>query len=291
MPGYNEIRLSLLPYKKLSKLISDYKPEAIHIAVEGPLGWAARRYCLNKKLPFTTSFHTHFPDYVAHRVPKFLSKVCRDFAIVAVRSFHKPAKSIFVATQSLEDDLRSWGFKNKMIRLLRGVDTSIFFPKTNSSKNKKPTLIYVGRVSVEKNIEAFLDIKIPYHKIVVGDGPELTRLRKKYPDVEFTGFLSGHDLAEKYRQADCFVFPSKTDTFGIVLIEALACGLPVAGYNVTGPKDILTHPYLGSTHDDLTTAVKNCLSISQADREKRFEFTSQTYSWPAVAKTFLSPHL
>lgn len=286
-PGYKEIPLSLFPYQKMVQMIEDFQPDGIHIAVEGPLGLAARKYCKRYNKKFTSSFHTNFPDYLSKRAPNFLSNLVRNFTIAAMRRFHKPSKAVYVATQSLEDELKSWGFQNKMVRLLRGVNTEIFYPEKTKTSHSRPQLLYVGRVSIEKNIEAFLDLDIDADKIVVGDGPSLEKLKKNYPDVTFTGKLQGCALADQYRASDCFVFPSKTDTFGIVLIEALACGLPVAAYNVMGPKDILVHDFLGSVDDDLGVAVAKAMA-NIGTPEDRFRHIKDSYTWESVAKVFIS---
>lgn len=287
MPGYDEIRLALLPYYRLKGLIKKYEPDAIHIAVEGPLGWAARRYCLLKNIPFTTSYHTHFPDYVAKRFPDMLRAWARQKAIEFVRFFHKPAASVMVATQSVEDELREFGFQNQFRRLTRGVDQSIFndAPGHLFAGYAKPVMLYVGRVAVEKNLEAFLSLKKPGTKIVVGQGPDLDMLRKKYPDAVFTGAKTGAELAQHYQSADVFVFPSRTDTFGIVLIEALGCGVPVAGYPVTGPRDIVTEPFLGAVDEDLGVAIDTALG--RGTRGERSAYVSKHYTWDSVTRDFL----
>jgi glycosyltransferase involved in cell wall biosynthesis len=291
MPGYSEIRLALFPYRKLKKMIENFKPDSIHIAVEGPLGLAARRYCKKHNIAFSTSYHTHFPDYVAERVgflPAFLKNIVRNIAIAHVRNFHKLSAMIMVATQSLEDDLRAWGFTSPMKRLLRGAKTDVFYAgeKTLFKDKPQPIMLFVGRVAIEKNIEAFLALNIKGTKVVVGEGPLLEKLQHKYPDVVFAGKRTGQELAEYYRSSDVFVFPSKTDTFGMVLIEALACGTPVAAYPVTGPKDIITEPFLGALNDDLKTAIEQALSNGTA--AERVAHTQAYYTWESVAETFES---
>lgn len=286
MPGYGEIRLALLPYYRLKGLIKKYKPDAIHIAVEGPLGWAARRYCMLKSIPFTTSYHTHFPDYTAKRVP-YAKDWAREKGVNFVRRFHAPAASIMVATDSLEKELRGFGFKNMFRRLSRGVDAAVFHPRHDNMYGDlpRPIQLYVGRVAVEKNLEAFLSLKNDGTKVIVGNGPDLESLRKKYPDARFVGAKTGADLAAHYASADVFVFPSLTDTFGIVLIEALACGLPVAAYPVTGPVDIITKDFLGALDNDLQTAIDKALVVG--GKTERADYAAQNYSWPQVAKDFL----
>ncbi|HEY8964004.1 MAG TPA: glycosyltransferase family 1 protein [Alphaproteobacteria bacterium] len=291
LPTYKEIRLSILPDFKLKRLIEDFKPEAIHIPVEGPLGWAARRYCLRRNIRYTTSYHTHFPDYVAKRVSplgRHAQEIARRLMIWHIRRFHAPAKATFVATQSLEGELRAWGFKNRMVRLLRGADFTVFHPgaKKEFANLPKPILLYVGRISVEKNIEAFLDLDVSGTKVLVGHGPAEDDLKSRYPNVVFAGIKTGADLGAYYRSADIFVFPSKTDTFGMVLIEALASGLPIAAYRATGPIDIVTEDLLGAIDDNLHVAIQKALR-TPGDAQARFEYTQAHYSWPAVANVFL----
>lgn len=296
LPGYGEIKVSLFPYRKLKRLIEAAKADAVHIPVEGALGWAARRYCLRHHVPFTTSYHTMFPDYLAKRVRRFLggfiANLSRQWAIAHMRRFHRPAKASFVATQSLEDQLKTWGFKQPMVRLVRGVDTNLFNPGPSDALDDLPAprLLYVGRVAVEKNIEAFLELDIPGSKIIVGEGPSMAEMKRKFPDAHFVGVKTGDDLVQLYRAADVFVFPSKTDTFGIVLVEAMACGLAVAGYDVTGPVDIIVDDRLGAVDSDLKAAVERALT-SKGTAEDRLNHAQETYSWQEVARVFLQTEL
>lgn len=290
MLGYREIKLAVKPYRLLKKKIEAYRPDKIHISAEGPLGWAARKYCLRHGRPFSTSFHTMFPDYAAKRIAKFMPPIygfVHERAKRMVRDFHAPSSAMMVATQSLEDTLKEWGFKNPMHRLLRGVDLDLYQPGENTvyKDMEGPIALYVGRVAIEKSIEDFLDMPWEGTKVVVGDGPSRPMLEKKYPEAYFAGKRFGKDLAEHYRSADVFVFPSRTDTFGIVLIEALASGLPVAAYNVTGPKDIITEDFLGSlTENDLAVAAQK--AMLQGTPEQRAEHVKNTYTWENVAKQF-----
>lgn len=289
MPGYAEIELALFPYGRLKKIIEEYAPEALHIATEGPLGWAARKYALKKGQRFTTSYHTHFPDYIAKRVGKvlpFLYAPIRRTAIKTIRRFHAPAKGMMVATQSLEDELTEWGFQTPKFRLSRGADLALFYPgdKDLFNDTKRPVAIYVGRVAIEKNLEAFLKMDWPGTKVIVGEGPSMQMLKTRYPDAVFTGKKLGGELAAHYRSADVFVFPSKTDTFGIVLIEALASGLPIAAYNVTGPKDILTEPYMGVMDDNLSQAALKALETGTA--QERADHVKKIYTWENAALQF-----
>jgi glycosyltransferase involved in cell wall biosynthesis len=287
MPGYNEIRLSWLPYRKLARLMREAHADSVHIAVEGPLGLAAQRWCRKHGVEYTTTYHTHFPDYMAGRVPFFKSAV-RNAAIAFVRKFHARSRCVFVATQSLEDQLRAWGFAAPMKRMVRGVDFTVFHdaPGTLFTDAPRPVMLYVGRVSGEKNIEAFLALDALGTKVIVGHGPDFLYLQKKYPRAHFAGLQTGAALGEHYRSADVFVFPSKTDTFGMVLVEAMACGLPVAGYNVTGPRDIITEAKLGCVNDDLAAALSGALA-APGTRAERSCHARETYSWGAVAETFL----
>ena len=290
MPGYPEIKLAVFPYRALRKMIEEFAPDWLHIATEGPLGWAARKYCLKHDRDFTTSYHTHFPDYVAKRLARFLPFLYGFFHEMAkrhVRRFHAPARAMMIATQSLEDELKAWGFKPKMKRLTRGADLSLFTTgeKTLFHDLPRPVAIYVGRVAIEKNLEDFLGMEWEGSKVVVGEGPSMAELTHKYPDAIFTGKKLGTELAAHYRSADVFVFPSRTDTFGMVLIEALACGIPVAGYNVTGPRDIITEDFLGAIHDaDLSWAAKKALKHGNA--EKRAAYVREHYTWEAAAAQF-----
>ena len=291
MMGYNEIRLCLFPYRHLSHLIEEFKPDSIHISVEGPLGWAARRYCLKNNIEFSTSFHTRFPQYVEERLPKFLPflRTCgHRFGLWYIKTFHQKASVIMVASPSLENELRAWGLKNDIGRLTRGVDTDIFYPDPTVNifaDHKKPVALYVGRIAIEKNLEDFLSMSWDGTKVIVGEGPAKDQLHQKYPQALFLGKKRGRDLADIYRSSDVFVFPSKTDTFGIVIIEALACGIPVAAYNVMGPKDIITEDYLGSLSPDLSSAAKK--AIEDVDIEKCVGHVKDNYSWNMVAQQFL----
>ena len=291
MPFYPEIKLVIRPYRRLKRMIRDFQPEKIHIATEGPLGWAARKYCKKNKLSFTTSYHTQFPDYVAKRfawlIPPLYNAV-HTLAIRIVKRFHASSSALFIATQSLEDQLTSWGFTVPMHRLSRGVDFSIFHPgdKTIFKDLKGPVALYVGRIAIEKNLEDFLNMPWDGTKVLVGDGPVRMELEKKYPDAIFVGKKTGKELADHYRSSDVFVFPSKTDTFGIVIIEALSCGLPVAAYNVMGPKDIITDESLGILGDNLAEAAKT--AIKAGDPQTRLKHVQRNYSWHNAGQQFMS---
>jgi len=271
----------------MARMIEQNQPCAIHIATEGPLGWAARRYCLKKKVPFTTAYHTKFPEYIQARF-----RVPLPVSYQVVRRFHAPAASIMVATQTIQDELEKRGF-DRIRRWSRGVDTELFRPRSDAELTQMvpqimalpgPVFLYVGRVAVEKNIQAFLDAKLEGSKVVVGDGPQLDELRRKYPKVLFTGAKQGEELAAHYAASDVFVFPSRTDTFGLVLLEALASGVPVAAYPVPGPLDVIGNSPAGVLHTDLAQAAQAALSIS-ADTARAHALS---FSWEACTHQFLS---
>ena len=276
LPNYPEISVAW-NFWDLKKKIEKFDADYMHISVEGPLGVTGRHYCLENNIPYTTCIHTKFPEYVYERFGIGL-----DVTKGLLKWFHNPAAKTLVNTISHKEELEQDGFTD-LVLWSRGFDEKIFYPCPDGGKKKY--LLYVGRVAVEKNIEEFL--KMPSHlpKVVVGGGPSLKSYAKKYPDVEFVGFKKGKELADYYRDAACFVFPSLTDTFGIVLIEALACGTPLAGFNVTGPKDIVIEGVNGSLDDkNLENAVKRAL---QVDRTSTFN-SSKTYTWDTVAEQFIN---
>lgn len=277
-PTYPDIRLSILPYRQVAQRIAALAPHAIHIATEGPLGLAARRYCLRHKLLFTTAYHTRFPEYIAARTRLPLS-----ISYAWMRRFHNAGAATLVPTQSIADDLRARGF-DKVVLWSRGVDISMFSPgeRDRLEESRAPRFVYIGRIAVEKNIEAFLKLDLPGSKWVVGDGPLLSRLQREYPEVHFAGVFPQPELARFYRAADVFVFPSLTDTFGLVLLEAMACGTPVAAYPVAGPRDVVGHSGAGVLHDDLRHA---CLEALKLDRE-HVRSVAERYSWAAATRQF-----
>jgi glycosyltransferase involved in cell wall biosynthesis len=278
-PTYPEIRLAVLPGARTSSLIETFQPDAIHIATEGPLGQAARKHCLRRGYPFTTAFHTRFPEYIHARCRLPLA-----WTYAHLRKFHGAGKRIMVATQTIEDDLTARGFKN-IVRWTRGVDTTLFHPRDKSFLDvRRPLSAFVGRVAVEKNIEAFLKLDIPGTKMVVGDGPARQHLEAKYPDTLFTGAREGEDLAKHFAAADVFVFPSRTDTFGLVLLEAMASGVPVAAYPVPGPLDVIGDEPVGVLGEDLANAVMRALEIDP----KRCRAYAETYSWDRSIDQFLA---
>jgi len=279
LPGYGEIRVALKPGRRLSRLIREFAPQAIHIATEGPLGWSARAFCRRNGLAYTTSYHTRFPEYLAERAPIPLG-----LSYAMLRRFHRTSAAVMVATQSIASSLTARGFGN-IKRWTRGVDTELFRPRPKEFiQDPRPISLYVGRVAVEKNIEAFLNLDIPGTKYVVGGGPMLAQLKRRHPDVRFVGPHHGEELAKYYAAADVFVFPSKTDTFGLVILEALACGVPVAAYPVAGPIDVIGDDGPGALDEDLGRAVQRALTI---DPERCREF-ALAHSWQAAAHQFLS---
>ena len=276
-PTYPEIRLSLFPSSGMRRTIEEFSPEAIHIATEGPLGIAARRYCLDHKLSFTTAFHTRFAEYVHARF-----RIPVDFSYRWLRRFHAPSRAVMVPTPAVRRELETRGFTNT-VNWTRGVDTKTFSPGERSALgNERPIFLYVGRVAVEKNIEAFLDLDLPGSKWVVGEGPSRAKLERKYRGVRFEGIKTPDELASYYRAADVSVFPSLTDTFGLVMLEALACGTPVAAFPVHGPIDVIGDSGAGALHDDLRQA---CLSALEIDRNHARGY-AERFSWTTSIKQF-----
>ena len=278
-PTYPEIRLALNPKPRLKKSLTVFNPNAIHIATEGPMGLAARSICKKNNWPFTTSYHTQFPEYIRERFPIPLKASYAFF-----RWFHSGAVRTMVGTQHQEDLLLSYGFKN-LVRWPRGVNTDIFNPANKEFIiDPRPIHIYVGRVAVEKNIEAFLKLDIPGTKYVVGDGPALNELKQKYPEIRFVGYKFGKELSEYIAASDVFVFPSKTDTFGIVMLEAMACGVPVAAYPVTGPIDVVRDNKTGCLNEDLAKAIQCALHLDPKDCLKQ----AADYTWEKASTMFQS---
>ncbi len=278
LPTYPEIRLALFPGRRVRALMETLNPDAVHIATEGPLGLAARAWCLKNRFPFTTAFHTQFPEYVwlRARIPLALS-------YRLMRWFHGPASTLMVATPTLHRRLTQRGFRN-LGCWSRGVDTGLFRPRIKSYLDaNRPVFLYMGRVAIEKNIEAFLKLDLPGTKYVVGNGPDLETLRRRYPAVRFTGFKSDDDLAKHVAAADVFVFPSRTDTFGLVMIEALACGVPVAAYPVQGPADVIENGVTGCLHEDLREAALAALKLDP----QRCREAALKYTWEACTRQFL----
>jgi len=277
-PSEPQIRLAVFPGRKLRRIVDAFAPDAIHIATEGPLGLAARRLCLRRGWPFTTAFHTRFPEYLKARLG-----VPERMTWALMRRFHRPSAAVLTATASLREELVARGFAN-VAAWTRGVDLGLFRPRERGTLNlPRPVFLYVGRVAVEKNIEAFLSLDLPGTKVVVGDGPQRAALERRFPDAHFLGAKFGEELASAYAEADVFVFPSLTDTFGLVIVEALACGTPVAAYPVTGPKDVIDGAPVGVLDNDLGAAALAALGIDRAAC-RRF---AEGFSWRRTAEMLL----
>ena len=292
LPGYPEIRLAAAPRRALARLADAFRPDAVHIATEGPIGWAMRGICRARGWRFTTAFHTRFPDYLHAR-----TRIPRDWSWAVLRRFHEAASGTFVATPSLARELGARGF-TKVMPWSRGVDLDLFNPAAARrgeaepwERLPRPIFLHAGRLAVEKNIAAFLALDLPGSKVVVGDGPQRAALMRRFPHAHFAGWREHDALARAYAQADVFVFPSRTDTFGLVLLEALASGTPVAAYPVTGPLDVIgTTPGgtwgdgwpVGALDEDLRTA---CLRALGADRAQ-CRAHAERYSWAACARRF-----
>jgi glycosyltransferase involved in cell wall biosynthesis len=292
LPGYGEIRLAVAPRFGTRRTLRDFAPDIVHIATEGPIGWAARSWCKANGVPFTSAFHTRFPDYAAMR-----TGLSPDVFWPVMRRFHAQSAAVLVSTHSLARELAGHGICQTQL-WSRGIDAGLFHPGHQPLPELAalpgPVLLYVGRVAVEKNLGAFLDCPAAGSKVVVGDGPDLAMLKARYPQAHFTGALSGEALAQAYCAADCFVFPSRTDTFGLVMIEAMACGLPVAAFPVAGPLDVvgpkglgaqgqLARP-VGAVSEDLDSAIAQALDCRHEDAAAY----GASYSWEAATDQFES---
>lgn len=292
MPGYSSIRLAIAPRFNVRRTLDAFKPDVVHISTEGPIGWSARGWCLSRGVPFTTAFHTRFPDYVAVR-----TGISAERFWPIMRRFHAPGKVVLAATRSLATELDDRGFGTSR-EWSRGIDHWLFRSQGELhpafADLPRPVLLNVGRVAPEKNLEAFLELDCAGSKVVVGDGPALDDLRRRFPEAHFLGAMSGEELASAYRSADCFVFPSRTDTFGLVVIEALASGLPVAAYPVAGPIDILgpegrgvdgdaARP-VGALDEDIGHAVSRALTLRRDDAAG----FAHRYSWQNATMQFLA---
>lgn len=277
-PTYPEIRLSLFPSSRLAHMLTLFAPDALHIVTEGPLGWAARGFCRRRGIPFTTAYHTRFPEYVRARIRLPLA-----WTYAFVRHFHAASAGVLVVSPAIRDELGARGFRN-LIPWSRGVDITAFKPqRREDTGDPRPIWLYAGRVAVEKNIEAFLGLDLPGTKWVVGGGPQLKSLQRRYPNARFFGSVGPGELSYRYAQADCFVFPSVTDTFGLVMVEALASGVPVAGYPVPGPLDVVTDPKVGALDEDLRKACLAAVSRDPEDCRRHAE----TFTWERCARQFL----
>jgi len=277
LPSYRDLRVAVPRRRRIARMIESARPDNIHIATEGPIGFATRAYCRRRNIPFTTSFHTRFPEYISARFP-----IPEAWVWAGLRWFHGASAAVMAATPALANELRERGF-SKVVLWPRGVDGHLFRPRDIDLGYAKPVFLSVGRVAVEKNLEAFLSLDLPGTKIVVGDGPARVELRAKYPNAVFLGALQGEDLARVYSGADVFVFPSKTDTYGLVLLEALASGVPVAALPVTGPKDVIGTAPVGVLSDDLHAA---CLQALKIDRQACLAFAAD-HTWEASARAFV----
>jgi glycosyltransferase involved in cell wall biosynthesis len=276
-PTYPEIRLSLFPAARLHHMLKLFAPDAIHVVTEGPLGWAARAFCRKRDIPFTTAYHTRFPEYVRARIFVPLA-----WSYAFVRWFHAPSSAVLVVAQSIRDELAARGFKN-LVPWSRGVDIAAFKPQPREElDDARPIWLYAGRLAVEKNIKAFLELDLPGTKWVVGGGPQRKELQRRYKHARFFGSVGTEELSARYAQADCFVFPSRTDTFGLVMVEALASGVPVAGYPVPGPLDVVTTSKVGALDEDLRTACLAAIVCDPADCRAHAE----TFTWARCAAQF-----
>ena len=262
-PTYPEIRLALFQGRRVARWLESERPDCLHIATEGPLGMAARRAAIRQDLAFTTSYHTQFPQYLRARYP-----LPESVTYAGLRWFHSRATRTLVGTEHVRRELERNGFRN-LVLWSRGVDTQLFKPRADAKKlagleGRGPILMFVGRVAVEKSVEDLLKARVPGTKVVVGDGPALVELKARYPEAIFTGFKYGEELATLVAAADVFVFPSRTDTFGLVMLEAMACGVPVAAYPVTGPIDVVKDGVVGCLNEDLNAAIEGALAIDRA---------------------------
>ena len=308
LPSYPEIRIARNPWK-LKDTLRRERPDAIHIATEGPLGLYARHVVRRRRMPFTTSLHTRFPEYAHERI-----RVPLRLGYGFIRWFHRPAVRTLCTTESLKQELLDWGLRDLVV-WSRGVDTERFRPAASPAagqpqpepthgapapgragsagqdqasthsrqpaRRTRPRLLYVGRIAVEKNVQAFLDLDIDADKVMVGDGPQRIELQARYPQAQWLGYRKGRPLVDEYAAADAFVFPSRTDTFGLVMLEALACGTPVAAFPVTGPRDVVQHGVTGWLDEDLDVAVRKALGVRREDCRK----FAVANGWPKIAET------
>ena len=292
MPGYASIRVAMAPRFGVRRMLDAYQPEVVHISTEGPIGWSARGWCLARGVPFTSAFHTRFPEYAAVR-----TGISAERFWPIMQRFHAPSRAVLVATEGLGEELAGRGI-TRTRPWTRGIDHWLFRPTGDRHPTfadlPRPIMLNVGRVAPEKNLEAFLAADVPGTKVVVGDGPSLDEMRGRYPNAVFLGALAGEELAAAYRSADCFVFSSLTDTFGLVIIEALASGLPVAAFPVSGPLDIVGRQGRGvaddmpftvaALDDDLSAAIKAALRL---DRSAAAVFGAR-FTWERATEQFLA---
>lgn len=300
LPGYSEIRLAMAPRFGTRRTLADFRPDVVHIATEGPIGWSARSWCKANAVPFTSAFHTRFPEYAAVR-----TGLSADHFWPLMRRFHGASRAVLVSTPTLAGELAAQGIKHTRL-WTRGIDRALFRPGHEPlaalADLPRPIMLNVGRVAIEKNLTAFLDADVTGTKVVVGNGPDLARLKAAYPHVQFVGALHGEDLASAYAAADVFVFPSRTDTFGLVMIEALACGLPVAAFPVPGPLDVIGKsgygPHgdlpmqIGALEDDLALAIQKalrCDRIGAAVQGARYNWDRATDEFLAAVSEAIQP--
>lgn len=277
-PGYSEIRLAV-NRRGVGRRLRAFQPDRVHVVTECPLGRAAMRFLRANGWQHTTSFHTRFPEYIRARLPGF--PLTWGYAVL--RRFHAQSSAVLVPTAQMARDLEAWGF-SRLVVWSRGVDTKRFHPGALvSTQDRRPILLYVGRVACEKNLEAFLDLDVPGTKWIVGDGPDRMRLQRAYPQAVFTGRRQGRELAACYASADVFVFPSRTDTYGIVMLEAMACGTPVAAYPVTGPVDVVRPGVTGCLNDNLAAAIDGALALERAACRAQ----ARENDWQRTARFFL----
>jgi glycosyltransferase involved in cell wall biosynthesis len=276
-PSYPEISLAILPGRQVARRLAAFDPDAVHIATEGPLGLAARRWCVRHGMPFTTAWHTQFPEYLhaRWRVPLALSYAW-------LRRFHRPSQAVLCGTPAVRASLEARGFARTAL-WSKGVDAVAFSPAPREARaDERPIFLYAGRLAVEKNVTAFCELELPGTKWIAGDGPMRAALERQHPRIVFFGMLHGRALAHAYQQADVFVFPSRTDTFGLVLLEAMACGTPVAAYPVPGPLDVVRDPSAGVLDDDLRNAALKALSLDRA-AVRRY---AERFPWEAATRQF-----
>jgi glycosyltransferase involved in cell wall biosynthesis len=278
-PTYPEIPLAVLPGREVARRMREHDPDTVHIATEGPIGNAARRYCERHGLRFTSAYHTCFPEYVRPRFGIPLS-----WTYAWMRRFHASSSAVMVGTEAIRTLLEQRGFKHVVERTL-GVDLELFRPVPGRFADLPgPVFTYVGRVAVEKNLPAFLGLDLPGSKLVVGDGPERARLERRFPGAVFVGAKTGPELASYYQRSDVFVFPSRTDTFGLVMLEAMACGVPVAAFPVRGPIDVVRNPSVGILSEDLRSAALAALSLDRGAARRYAEM----FPWEASCRRFLA---
>lgn len=277
-PTYPEIPL-VWDLWRVGAAIRDFRPDCVHLATEGPLGWAARRWLVKRGLAFSTAIHTRFPEYVSTRWPWIAPR----WGYAFLRFFHRPSQAVLVTTERLRDEFAGWALQRLQL-WRKGVDTRLFRPDETRLRPVRPVFLYVGRIAPEKNLQAFLDLDLPGEKRVVGDGPQREALQQQYPLVRFLGYRHGQALAEIYQQASVLVFPSRTDTYGLVMLEALACGTPVAAFPVAGPLDVLQQGLSGVMDEELRVA---CLAALELDRERCARLAA-AQSWRASALEFLA---